>query len=364
MTASRLTDLIALAEEPSSAKRRELLRGLTDVFFSVPSANPTELALFDTVMGQLAGEMEDAVRAQLAGRMADSVSPPPQLMNRLAVDSSMTVAEPVLSRGVLSEATLMQIAASEGQERLRAISRREHVPQAVSHAIVQRSDDETLGVLLRNNGAEMSRATQESVIERAAANPALHEAVIDRHNLPVDLLNEMYFVVEARLRDRILARNVQLDPAELEAALEAGRKSVAARDGSLPADYAEAERYVRALVQRGGITPSILASMLRNRETTRFLVALAEMTDIDFHAARRILEARELDALAIVCKSAGFDRSLFMTFAVLMLDGERDAINAARGHGELYDQLSRDAAQRTIRFWRMRRRAGNVPAAA
>lgn len=364
MTVSRLADLIKLAEEPSSARRRELLRGLTDVFFSVPSTNPTELALFDTVMGQLAGEMEEAVRAQLAGRMADSTCPPPRLMNKLAVDPSMAVAEPVLSRGVLSEETLMQIAASEGQERLRAISKREHVPQSVSHTIVQRSDDETLGVLLRNNGAEMSRATQESVIERAAANPQLHEAVIDRHNLPIDLLNEMYFVVESRLRDRILSRNVQLDPAELEAALEAGRKSLASRDGSLPADYAEAEAYVRRLSQQDAITPAALATMLRNRETTRFLIALAELTEIDFHAARRILEARELDALAIVCKSAGFERSLFMTFAVLMLDNERDAINAARAHADLYDQLSRDAAQRTIRFWRMRRKSGDVPVAA
>ena len=51
--------------------------------------------------------------------------------------------------------------------------------------------------------------------------------------MPLDLLNEMYFVVEARLRDQILARNSELDPADLDAALARGRKSVAARDGAL-----------------------------------------------------------------------------------------------------------------------------------
>jgi len=48
--------------------------------------------------------------------------------------------------------------------------------------------------------------------------------------------------------------------------------------------------------------------------------ALAELAGIDFHTARVILERRELDALAIVCKAADFERSLFLTFAVLVLD--------------------------------------------
>ena len=48
---------------------------------------------------------------------------------------------------------------------------------AVSDAIVARGDDDTLGVLLRNDGAVLSREAHETVVDRAAANPALHEAV-------------------------------------------------------------------------------------------------------------------------------------------------------------------------------------------
>ena len=88
----------------------------------------------------------------------------------------------------------------------------------------------------------------ETVVDRAAANPALHEAVIDRHSLPVDLLNEMYFMVEARLRDRILERNADVDPATLEAALSAGRKRMALEDGALPPDHAERNSRMATLV--------------------------------------------------------------------------------------------------------------------
>lgn len=360
---SRIHDLIALAHETDSARRRDLLRGVTDLFFSGGRHGPTEMALFDDVLGQLAGEMEVAVRAELADRMAHGSGAPVGLMSRLARDE-IEVARPVLQHSwALSDADLLQVARTHGQDHLRAISQRHSVSAMVSEAIVERGDDQTLGVLLRNEGAELSREAHEQAIDRAAVNPALHEAVVTRASLPVDLLNEMYFVVEAQLRDRILARNAKIDPAQLEAALSAGRKRVALGDGALPADYAEAEAAVRVMKAKGEISPRTLAAMLRNRETTRFLVALGVLADIDFHTARMILERKELDALAIVCKAADFDRSLFLTFTVLILDRADDAMARAKAHGDLYGALPRDSALRTIRFWRMRRSTGDVVAA-
>ncbi len=362
---TKLHHLISLAQEPSSERRRELLREVTNLFFAAEDGQSLkEMALFDDVLSQLASDMEHEVRAELAARLADTAKPPMGLVVNLAADPNADVASPVLLRSpALSESDLLAIARTRGQEHLRAISSRDIVPEAVSEAIVERGDDETLSVLLRNEGAELSRAAHEAAVDRAGANPALQDAVIDRQSLPPDLLNEMYFVVEARLRDRILERNAQMDPAELEAALSAGRKRLAARDGALPADYAAAEAAIKALKARGGVGPAALAALLRNGEQTKFLVALAELADVDFHTARRILERRELDALAIICKAADFDRALFLTFAILVLGREADAMTRAREYGQLYADLPRDAANRTVRFWRMRRQTGDIAAA-
>ena len=154
-----------------------------------------------------------------------------------------------------------------------------------------------------------------------------------------------------------------MDPAVLEAALTAGRKRVATQDGALPADYEEAEREFRTLRGKVQISPQILANMLRNRKTTLFLVALAELAEVDFHTARKILERREMDALAVICKAADFDRSLFLTFALLILDQSDEVMMRAKAYGELYANLPRDSALRTIRFWRLRRQTGDVAAA-
>ena len=360
---SKLEDLIALAYEPSSQRRRELLREVTDLFFVAPGGhNAAEMELFDGVLSKLAGELETEVRAELAGRFGDSPHAPAGLIRSLADDEAKVAGQVLAQSPLLSEADLLHVVRTRGQEHLRIVSTRSDVTTAVSDVIVARGDDTTLETLLRNQDAALSRRAHEVAVDRAVKNPELHEAMVQRQSVPIDLLNEMYFMVEAKLREQIMARNANVDPSVLEAALVSSRKRLAARDGALPADFAAAEAHIRALQAKGAITPSALAAFLRQGEKTRFLVALAELGDIDFHTGRRIVERRDLDALAVVCKAADFDRALFLTFTVLILEPGQ-AMRKAEQYGELYTKLSKETAVRTIRFWRMRRQTGDIAAA-
>jgi uncharacterized protein (DUF2336 family) len=349
---NRIADLIALAKEPSSGRRRELLREITDMFFAETSYGRGEIALFDDVLSRLVVDMEQEVRAELAHRLGPAADAPQGVLRTLALDA-IEVARPILEQSpTLSEADLLAVVSHRGQEHLRAVSRRKHVPEAVCDVIVDRGDDMTVGVLVNNDTARLSRDAMERVVDRATENPDLHACVVERHDLPPDLLNEMYFLVERRLRDHIVERNAHLDPGVVQVALEAGRKRIAARDGALPADYAEAEAAVRLLSARKAITPQVLVSFLRDGHRTRFILALAESTGVDFATAQRILERRDLDALAVLCKAAGFDRALFMTFAVVI--SGKEGMGRAAEYGRLYAELTQDLALRTIRFWRVR----------
>jgi uncharacterized protein (DUF2336 family) len=364
MAVAKLHALIELAREPSSERRRELLREVTDLFLAQPAEglDAAQAALFDEVMQRIAGEMEEAVRAELSRRLAPTSAALPRLLNDLGGDT-ITVAEPVLRQAAgLREEDLLALARTRSQAHLKAISQRERVPEAVSDAIVERGDDSTLGVLLRNEGAALSREASETAVDRAQANPDLHAAVVGRRSLPPDLMNEMYFIVEAKLRAKIMARNAELDPKALEAALQAGRKRLEARDGVAPSDLAEAEAHIEALVSRNELEPKTLVGFLRKGERTRFTAALARKADIDFQTAQRILDGRRVDPLAIVCKAAGFDRALFLTFVVLMLDSDENALGRAQEYGDLYNQLSSESASRAIRFWRLRRQTADVAA--
>ncbi|WP_420470851.1 DUF2336 domain-containing protein [Brevundimonas sp. FT23042] len=356
-TASRLPDLIALAEEGSSDKRRALLRELTEHFFGAASRSATEDDHYGAVLAKLADDMETAVRSELASRFASAPDAPHALIRRLANDEAAVAGAVLAHSPVLTDEDLLGVVRRHGQDHLRAVSNRSSVSEAVSDVIVERGDDETLGALLRNDGARLSRKASEAAVERAKANPALHESTVSRADLPADLLNEMYFVVEARLRSQILEQNAKMDPALLDAALAAGRARVATDDGALPADYSECLAYVEELKAAGQLTPRMLARFLRSGSRTSFLIALAQLADIDFHTARQIIDRRELDALAVVCKAADLDRALFLTYAVVLLNDDGDAMAKAHAYARMYAELTREAALRTLRFWRMRRGA-------
>ena len=203
-TLSRLPDLIALADEDSSEKRRALLRELTAHFVGGAARTPAADSLYDAVLVKLADDMESAVRAELSARFANAADAPRTLIRRLANDEAEVAGAVLSASPILTDEDLLGVVRKHGQDHLRAVSARPSVSEAVSEVIVERGDDETLGTLLRNDGARLSRRASEAAVERAKVNPALHEATVSRTSLPPDLLNDMYFVVEARLRTRIL----------------------------------------------------------------------------------------------------------------------------------------------------------------
>ncbi len=358
---SSLVDLIALAQEPSSSKRRELLRSITNIFMTNPEAiNDNEMQLYDSVMSQLSDDMEVLVRAEIANTLANATTAPLGLLRKLASDD-INVAEPILERSkALTEGDLMHVVSTLGQAHMRAVSRREEVSENVSGVIVTRGDDTTLHTLLSNDGARLSRASNEEVVQRAHANPALHEVVVNRPDMPPDLMNDMYFVVEARLRERIMQENAKLDPAVVEKALSTSRSRVAVAYGDFPSDYEKINRDVELLRKNERLTPNLLAKYMRDPNPTYFLCALAQMADIDFLTARHVVNKREVDALAIACKAAGLDKALFLTCAMIMLGEQDNAMGRAAEYGKLYMDLPQDTALRTIRFWRMRRAEGHA----
>ena len=352
---TRLPDLIALAQETAPEKRRALLRELTDRFFGTPQHGAAESEAYGAVLSQLTDAMEKAVRAELAERFAPLAHAPSVLVNRLAHDEEPGVASPVLEASpVLTDEDLLAVIRRRSQGHMQAVSRRQEVSEAVSDAIVEHGNDETLGVLLANDRARLSRQASEAAVDRARLNPGLHEVTVNRASLPPDLLNEMYFVVEARLRQKILEQNARLDPVLLDHALAAGRTRIATEDGSLPPDYAASQAEIEPLRADDQLTPQTLAGFLRSGQQTHFISALAQLADVDFHTVRRILTSREIDALAVVCKAADLDRALFLTYAVVLLGPDANALGKARTFGTLYQDLTTETAQRTLRFWRLR----------
>ncbi|WP_297735392.1 DUF2336 domain-containing protein [uncultured Maricaulis sp.] len=352
---SKLNNLVGLAREKSSDRRRALLREVTDLFFEeTPERDSAVSGRFDEVLSALAEQTAQDAREELSHRFADTPLAPRGLVLKLAQDA-IEVAGPMLSQSsVLSEDDLVSIAEKGCQDRLKAMSKREEVSERLSDTIVRRGDDETVATLISNEGAQISRETFETVSERAETSEILQAPLVKRSDTPNDILADMMLTVRNHLRDQIMERFDSVDPAIIDQAMAVSKARLAARIRN-DKQIEDARKFIASMAMRKKLDGSLLARLLREGEQVKCHVGFAEMTGVDYTAAKRAIEQESIDPLALICKSAGFDKALFVTLAVLRHSNSEDAFRDARELGNLYDRITADDAARAMRFWRMRR---------
>jgi uncharacterized protein (DUF2336 family) len=350
--------LLDLAKETSSEKRRDLLRQVTDVFLEAgQSRNERESGLFDDIFEAVSVDLEKQVRMELARKIAASAAPVRRTARRLAMDE-IDVAKVVLERSAaLTDDDIIEVIHSKTQDHMMAVTRRVDIGERVSSALVEKGEDRVVASLLENRTARIDRPTFEKVADRAIANPDLHAPFVRNERVPLDLLNNVYFKVEQTLRKEIMRKFHGVSPTDLEAALEASRNRISSAYGALPADYEDALNHVAGLEKWQPLTGITLANLLREKRLTAFMITLSRISTVEFHIVQSIVEGKDLDAVAILCRGSNLDRGLFVTVSLLLM-GEAYSLNQAQKFGDIYEQVPAAAAQRAIRFWKVRARSG------
>jgi uncharacterized protein (DUF2336 family) len=115
--ASIIDELEEAVRNGSSAKRVETLRQVTDLFLhDADRLSEEQVRVFDDVLCHLVTRVESRVKAELGARLAPLERAPAAVVERLARDDQIAVAETVLaSSTTLTTGTLVDIAKSKGR---------------------------------------------------------------------------------------------------------------------------------------------------------------------------------------------------------------------------------------------------------
>ncbi len=138
------------------------------------------------------------------------------------------------------------------------------VSERVSDAIVRFGDDHALDALIRNDGAQpLARPAWKPPSTAPAATSCCTKASSSARDMPLDLLNEMYFVVEAGLRDQILQRNASVDPSHARRALTKARERMRKSVGDMTAEAKNAMAFIQSKKNSGELNARLLVSLYR-----------------------------------------------------------------------------------------------------
>jgi uncharacterized protein (DUF2336 family) len=277
-------------------------------------------------------------------------------VNKLANDE-IEVAKPVLTNSnLLNDADLIEIIKRHSQDHLKAIAVREDVAEEVSESLVEHGGDEVLETLVQNDGAHISRQAMETVITRAEGNGKLHKPLIGRHDLPPDLMNEMFWFVSKALREEIVMKNDAIDDALLDEILADTKAAMEKESDDADANWSKPEKFIRRKERLKELDQGLLVQLLRQGKLQEFVFGFARLADLDVRTAQHIIFKKDSQALAVGCKAIGFDRA---TFSNLLLLSDEEGERSTEEVFELlsmYDKITTEASQRTLRFWRTRRR--------
>lgn len=351
---SIIVELEDAVRSGSSEKRVNTLRQVTNLFLHQGERlSEDQVKVFDDVLCLLTARVESQAKAELSKRLAPLDYAPLEVIQQLARDDEIAVAENVLARSSrLATSTLVEIASTKGQGHLFAMSGRVDLPEVVTDVIVNRGERRVIRKLANNASARFSEAGYAGMVGHAEADDGLIEILGPRIDLPNKFLRDLL----RQATDAVRARLMTIAPPELQEEIGRILKTItgpAGERGSPARDFARAEEIVKRMK---GLKELNDAAIDKFAETGRFnevIAALAILTNVPSAMIAKAIEGHRADLVLIPCKAAGLNwpavETILTRRPVKPQIDERTLKIALKD----YDKLSTETAQRTLRFWQV-----------
>jgi uncharacterized protein (DUF2336 family) len=269
-----------------------------------------ERQLAADILRRLSKDVEMSIRTGLAERLAGEPEAPHELIILLA-DDKIEVARPILARSpVLSDRDLERLVANGSQAHQIAIAERPNIGETVTAALSRAACELAVIALLRNRTARIAPLTFTELGEQARQTPGLQGPLAERADLPPELVQSMFEWVSGALKTALSARYPQLAEPLVQAINET---SAALQSDEVPVTAENAHKLVSKLHASGQLRASFLIRVLNQGQMELFDCAFARLLNMDIETLRKALYGSNPQTVALACRAAGIDRSVFTT---------------------------------------------------
>ncbi len=336
--------------------RAVTLRRITDLFLTgVDDFAEQQVAVFDDVLCGLIDKIEREAIAELSRDVAELPKAPRMLSRRLARHDDIEIAGPVLRHSVvLSEGDLVDVANSKGQSHLEAIANRSQVSERVSEILIDRGNSIVLSTVAGNAGARFSTRGYDSLTGKAAGDANIASALVRRSDLSPDMLRKLVAQASATVQQRLLAN---ADPAMREKVrgviqsitVEVSRNA----DRAVSMQGAQAKSQLKT-IDKGKLREE-LASYASAGRSSEAATALAALSGLSIDTVRQLFARQDYELLLIVTKACGLEWLAVCALLEMAAKSRGEFTFSTAAYLEEYNKLSRESAERVMRFIKVRK---------
>ncbi|MBA2589411.1 MAG: DUF2336 domain-containing protein [Alphaproteobacteria bacterium] len=307
--------LAQLAMNPQSGASREEIYLAVASLYRIQGAglNERERELMREILRRLTRDVEMAIRIALAQRLAEDPTAPHDLI-LLLVDDTIEVARPLIIKSpLLTESDVLRLIAEAGIGHQEACAGRPHIGVPVTDALVRSEHESVLLALVRNVTAKISNTSYETLVQKSRALTGLQEPLAKRPDLPPQLATNMCEWVSDALKTYIKI-NYTIAPKNVEAALQDVQivmQSEPPGPKYPPAD--SAMKLIEKLAASGQLKAGFLMRVLSQGQVDLFDLAFSKLVGVDLNCFRKGFYDEGARIVAVACRAAGIDRSVFNT---------------------------------------------------
>ncbi|HKA78325.1 MAG TPA: DUF2336 domain-containing protein [Pseudolabrys sp.] len=357
---SLIDELEAAILQRNISSRAEILRRITDLFVTGCDHFDTEqMSLFDDVMGRLVSEIEYSARATFGERLSAISNAPPKVSRTLALDESIDVAGPLLTRSdCLDDETLIVGAKTKGQEHLLAISQRNRLSEDVTDVLVERGNQKVVISTAANVGARFSDFGYSKLVTRSENDSELALLVWTRPEIPREYLLTLFDSASETVRLKFETADRSKTELVREMIKQAADQiQTQLREHS--SNFATARDYIEQLHKNGELTETQVCNFAELGQFDETAAALSLLTDLPIGAIERALVHETADQILVLAKAMNFS----WKSAHALLTVQRSAGHSKSESAEYLDRYKRlrpETARAAIQFYRLRERAAKT----
>ena len=180
---------------------------------------------------------------------------------------------------------------------------------------------------------------------------------MQRLHMPLDMFRALLLRATEAVRTRLLSSVGPERQAEIRLILAEASEEVGEQ---VTRDFTEAHETVGLMHRQGSLNEAALLQFATYGRYEHVVAALSVLCRIPLELIDRLMRGNRIDALILPCKAAGFEwttmRAILKVRSPDRSISEHDLMQAKNE----YANLSMTTAQRVLRFWQVREKAGHA----
>jgi uncharacterized protein (DUF2336 family) len=280
-------DVAKLLTDPSPAHRAELAAKVAGQF-DATGLSASERQLAEDIIRLMAKDAIVLVRQSLAENLKSSPNLPRDVALTMARDVEAVALPVLMVSHVLTDQDLVEVIQSGSATKQTAIASRPEVPATVADELIRRGNEETVAVLVGNQGAAINEAGLNQVVDRFGTSTKVQGPLVQRAQLPLTIAERLVTLVSENLQQYLVTHHELSPTLAADLILQSRERATATLFGS-ENDEVAVDRLVTQLLRGGRMTPSLLVRSLCMGDIAFFETALAQMARVPVANARLLI---------------------------------------------------------------------------